>query len=146
KPRKKRKSAAGPTKKVVRIITCVVLAVALIVFLVWVYSPVGTDSSMLCYFPKETTYIQGYDYDEALKNAKLQPVHQTITSNYHVFGDRRWNGVTEPKETDVLRYLHGRASGDPEEEKDLPPQQKRGELTVVRFKIPVDEAKFIAGF
>jgi hypothetical protein len=146
KPRKKRKSAAGPTKKVIRIIAAVVGAVGLIIFLYWVYSPIGTDSSMLCYFPKETTYIQGYDYDEALKNAKLQPVHQAITSNYRLFGERRWTGIQEPKETDVSRYLHGQASGDPEEEKDLPPQQRRGELTVVRFKIPVDEAKFIAGF
>lgn len=147
KPRKKRKSAAGPTKKVIKIIAAVIGAIGLIVFLWWVYTPVGTDSSMLCYFPKETTYIQGYDVDEGLKNAHLQPVHQTLMQNYHFFGDRRWSGVQEVvKETDVLRYLHGRASGDPEEEKDLPPQQKRGELTVIRFKTPVDESKFVAGF
>jgi hypothetical protein len=146
KPRRKRKSAAGPTKMVIRIVAAVVGAIGLVILLYWVYSPVGTDSSMLCYFPKETTYLQGYDYDEAFKNAHLQPVHQTLTNNYHIFGEPRWGGVQEPKESDVLRYLHGAASGDPEEEKDLPPQQRRGELTVIKFKIPIDEAKFVAGF
>jgi len=145
KPRRKRKSAAGPTKMVLRIVAAVIGGICLVVLLYWVYSPVGTDSSMLCYFPKETTELQGYDVDEVLKNARMQPVHQTLINNYKSFGDKRWSDVGL-KDTDVLRYLHGRAAGDPEEEKDLPPQQKRGELTVIRFKAPVDEAKFVAGF
>lgn len=144
KPRKKRKSAAGPTKKVIKIIAAVVGAIGLIVLLYWVYSPVGTDHSMLCYFPKETNFLQGYDVDEGLKNAHLQPVHQVLINNYKSWGDRRF-ADTGVKDTDVVRYLHGRA-GDPEQEKDLPPQQRRGELTVVRFRTPVDEAKFVAGF
>lgn len=146
KPRRKKKSAAGPAKIVFRIIAAVLGAIALVVFLVWVYTPVGCDSSMLCYFPKETTYLQGYDFDEVTKNAKMTEVHQQLLNNYKLFGDRRWNDQTGVKETDVLRYMHGRASGDPEEEKDLPEQQKRGELTVIRFKAPVDEAKFVASF
>lgn len=145
-PRRKKKSAAGPTKIVIRVIVGVLLATALIIFLVWVYSPVGTDHSMLCYFPKETTRIQGYDVDEVLKNGKMTEVHQLILGNYKAFGDQRWGGDVGVKDTDVLRYLSGQASGDPEEEKDLPPQQKRGELTVIRFKHDVDEAKFVSGF
>lgn len=144
-PRRKRKSAAGPTKTVFRVVGAVVLATALIIFLVWVYSPVGTDHSMLCYFPKETTRIQGYDVDEVFKNSHMTEVHQTLMTNYKNFGDRRWGGV-EVKDTDVLRYLSGHVSGDPEEEKDLHPQQKRGVLTVIRFKVSVDEAKFVGGF
>src|SRR6478735_10869453 len=42
--------------------------------------------------------------------------------------------------------MHGVATGNPEEEKDLPAQQKRGELTVIRFKKDVDEAKFVGAF
>src|SRR5262245_15965223 len=146
-PRRKKKSAAGPTKIVLRVIAAVLGATGLIIFLVWVYSPVGTDHSMLCYLPKETTFIQGYDVDEVLKNGKMTEVHTIIIGNYKASGDRWWGGeATGMKDTDVLRYLRGRASGDPEEEKELPPQQKRGELTVIRLKREVDEAKFIGSY
>ena len=145
KPRRKKKSAAGPTKIVLRIVGAVLGAILLIIFLYWVYSPVGTDYSMLCYFPKETTRLQGYDVDEVLKNAKMNEVHTLVLNNYKTFGDRRW-GNSGLKESDVLRYLSGHVSGDPDEEKDLPPQQKRGDITVIRFKKDVDEAAFIASF
>jgi hypothetical protein len=146
KPRRKKKSAAGPTKIVMRVIGAVLGAVAVIVFLVWVYSPVGADHSMLCYFPKETTQLSGYDVDEVMKNAKMTEVHQLLINNYKAFGDRRWSQDAGVKDTDVLKYMHGRAAGDPEEEKDLPAQQKRGELTVIRFRKGVDEAKFVGSF
>src|SRR4051812_41045305 len=129
-----------------RVIGAVLGAVAVIVFLVWVYSPVGADHSMLCYMPKETTRLSGYDVDEVMKNAKMTEVHQQLINNYKVFGDKRWPQDAGVKETDVLKYMHGWAAGDPEEEKDLPPQQKRGELTVIRFKKGVDEAKFVTSF
>jgi hypothetical protein len=147
KPRKKKKSAAGPVKMVLRIVGAVIGAVGLVILLYWVYTPIGTDSSMLCYLPKETTSLQGYDVDDAYLNSKLAPVHQVIMTNYRSFGDRRWNteaaGVND---TDVLRYLHGTAAGNPDEEKDLPPQQKRGELTVIRFRRAVDEGQFVGSF
>ena len=145
KPRRKKKSAAGPTKIVLRVVGAVLGAIALIVFLVWVYSPVGTDYSMLCYFPKETTRLQGYDIDEVTKNAKMAEVNQTLVSNYKQFGDRRFS-ATGQTEANVLKYLHGHVSGDPDEEKDLPPQQKRGDITVIRFKKDVDEGAFVASF
>ena len=145
KPRRKKKSAAGPVKIVLRVVGAVLGAILVIIFLVWVYSPVGTDYQMLCYFPKETTSLQGYDLDEVSKNAKMTEVHQLLLNNYKTFGDRRW-GSAPVKETDVLRYLHGHVSGNPEEEKDLPPQQKRGDITVIRFKKDVDEAAFVASF
>jgi hypothetical protein len=147
KSRKKKKSSAGPVKMVLRIVGAVIGAVGLVILLYWVYSPIGTDSSMLCYFPKETSYLQGYDVDEVFNNAKMAPVHQIIMNNYKFFGDRRWNldaaGVAN---TDVLRYLHGQAAGNPDEEKDLPAQQRRGELTVIRFMKNVDETQFVGSF
>jgi hypothetical protein len=76
----------------------------------------------------------------------MTEVHQLLVNNYKAFGDKRWPQDAGVKETDVLKYMHGRAAGDPEEEKDLPAQQKRGELTVIRFKKGVDEAKFVGSF
>jgi hypothetical protein len=146
KPRRKKKSAAGPTKIVLRIIGGVIGAVGLFILLYWVYTPVGTDSSMLCYFPKETGRLQGYDVDEAFKNVKLKDVHETLLNNYRQFGNKRWSEASGVKDTDVQKYLSGTANGDPEEERDLPLQDKRGELTVIRFKKEVDEAKFVASF
>ena len=146
KPRRKKKSAAGPVRIVLRVVGAVLGAILVIIFLVWVYSPVGTDSSMLCYFPKETTRLQGYDVEEVMKNSKMTEVHTALINNYKSFGDRRWGGDTGVKETDVLRYLHGQVSGDPDEEKDLHPQQKRGNITVIRFNKNVDENRFVASF
>jgi hypothetical protein len=145
RPRKKKKSAAGPTRMVIRIVAGVIGGIGIIVLLYWVYSPVGTDYSLLCYFPKETTRLQGYDVDEGLRNAKAKPVHDTLINNYKVFGGPRWPEEVV-KDTDVLKYLSGHATGDPDEEKDLAPQDKRGDLTVVKFKKDVDEAAFVAGF
>lgn len=145
KPRKKKKSAAGPTKIVLRIIGGVIGAVGLFILLYWVYTPVGTDSSMLCYFPKETTRLQGYDVDEAFKNVKLKEVHETLMNNYRQFGNKRWNESSGVKDTDVQKYLSGTAS-EPDEDKDLPEQDKRGSLTVIRLKKEVEEPKFVASF
>ena len=142
RPRKKKKSAAGPTRLVVRIVAGVLGGIGLIVLLYWVYSPVGTDYSMLCYFPRETTRLQGYEVDEASRNLKVRPVHDTLVNNYKVFGERRWPSEG-PKDADVLRYLSGHVSGDPEEEKNLHAQERRGDLTVIRFKKDVDEAGFV---
>lgn len=148
KPRRKKKSAAGPTKIVLRIVGGVIGAVALFILLYWVYTPVGTDASMLCYFPKETTSLQGYDVDEAFKNVKLKDIHETLLNNYRQTdgNGRRWVEASGVKDTDVQKYLSGTASGDPDEERDLPAQDKRGSLTVIRFKKDVDEAKFVASF
>ena len=146
RPRKKRKSAAGPSKLILRIIGGVAAAILLIVLLYWVYSPVGTDHALLCYMPKETIRIQGYDVNDAAHNHKIKPVHETLLNNYRLFGDRRFtpeHGVTA---TDVAKYLHGVAAGNPDEEKDLRPQDKRGSITVIRFKNSVDTNRFVAAF
>jgi len=145
KPRRKKKSAAGPTKIVLRIIGGVIGATALFILLYWVYTPVGTDSSMVCYFPKETGRLQGYDVDEAFKNVKVKEVHDTLLNNYKQFGSKRWSDAAGVKETDVQKYLSGTANST-EDESDLPAQDKRGSLTVIRFKKDVDEAKFVASF
>jgi hypothetical protein len=145
KPRKKKKSAAGPTKIVLRIIGGVIGSIALFILLWWVYKPVGTDSSMLCYFPKETTGLQGYDVEEGMKNAKLKDVHETLMNNYRQFGNKHWTEASGVKDTDVVKYLSGTASTT-EDETGLDPQDKRGSLTVIRFRKEVDEAKFVASF
>lgn len=147
-PRRKRKSAAGPVKLILRICVCVALAVCLVILLWWVYSPVGTDYALLCYFPAETTQLSGYDVDECSRNGKLKEVHDTLLSNYRIsFSERRINtdaaGVAP---ADVDKYLSGVASGNPEEEKDLDPQDRRGSLTVIRFKQSVDQSKFVGSF
>jgi hypothetical protein len=146
RPRKKRKSAAGPTRLVFRIIGGVIGGIGIIVLLYWVYSPVGTDSSLLCYFPKETSRLQGFDVDEVVHNARARPVYDTLVNNYKLFGDKRWSQDAGVKESDVLKYLNGHANGDPDEEKDLAPQDKRGDLTVIRFKNDVDESTFVGSF
>jgi hypothetical protein len=143
KPRKKKASAAGPVRKVMYIIGGVVLAIALIVLIAWIYSPVGTDSSMLCYFPPETTSLTGYDVEEVAKNTTMADVHTAIVGVYKRFGDDRWSG-TGLTEKDVHRYLSGRVAPDQDEEK-MDPQDRRGSITVVKFKQAVDRTKFIEG-
>lgn len=148
KPRKKKKSAAGPVKLILRICAGAAGAILLLILLYWVYQPVGTDSKLFCYFPQETTTLRGYDADEGFKNAKLKDVHDVLVSNYKVFGDRRFNSDCGVTSVDVEKYMSGVAAGDPEEEKDLPidSQERRGELTVIRFKKDIDTAKFIGSF
>ena len=141
KPRKKKASAAGPVRKVLYIVGGVVLAIALFVLIYWVYSPVGTDSSMLCYFPPETVNLTGYDCEEVAKNPAMADVHSAIVGVYKRFGDERW-GNTGLSEKDVHRYLSGQAAGIPDEEKDLTPQERRGSITVVKFKQAVEREKF----
>lgn len=145
KPRKKRKSAAGPVRKVLYIVGGTALAIALAVLIYWIYSPVGTDPSMFCYFPAETTSITGYDCDEVSKNLKMADVHAAVVGVYRRYGDERFS-ATGLTDKDVARYLSGQASGNPEEEKDLPEQEKRGGITVIRFKETVDRAKFVGSF
>src|SRR5262245_39988184 len=129
KPRKKRKSAVGPARLILRICACVAGGIALIVLLYWIYSPVGTDYGLLCYFPPETSRLSGYDVDEASRNGKLKEVHETLLSNYKIFSEKRFSEEAGVKHTDVDRYLSGTASGDPDEEKNLDPQDRRGSLT-----------------
>jgi hypothetical protein len=146
KPRKRRKSAAGPVRLILRICGGVALATLIIILLIWIYSPVGTDHSLLCYLPPETTRISGYDVDEGFKNYRLKEVHDALINNYRAFGDRRFSnsGVSDK---DVAKYLSGVASPkDPDEERDLPPQDRRGSITVIRFKQAVDQAKFLGSF
>jgi hypothetical protein len=146
RPRRKRKSAAGPVKLVLRICACVAGAVALVILLYWVYTPMGTDYGLLCYFPPETTSLSGYDAGEGARNGKLKDVHETLLSNYKVgFSEKRFQD-TGIVPGDVDKYLSGAAAGNWDEEKDLAPQDRRGGLTVIRFRRDVDQAKFIASF
>lgn len=146
KPRKKKESAAGPVKLVFKIIGLIAGAIGLVVLLFWIYSPVGIDSSMLCYFPPETNSLTGYDAEEVAKNAKMAEVHTQILAVYKRFGDERFTQDSGVSDKDVSRYLSGFASGDPEEEKDLPQQERRGGITVIKFKLGVDQEKFINSF
>ena len=142
-PRKKRESAKGPVKLILRICLGVAIAAVIIILLIWVYTPVGTDSSLACYLPPETTRISGYDVEDCAKNPKLKDVHDMLINNYKIFGDRRFaqSGVTEK---DVSKYLIGHASPkDPDDEKDLDPQDRRGSITVIKFKRSVDQTKFV---
>jgi hypothetical protein len=146
-PRRKRKSAAGPVKLILRICACVAGAIGLLILLYWVYSPVGTDYALLCYFPPETTQLQGYDVDDVVRNGKLKPVHDIVFGNYKTtFMDARINGECGITINDVDKYLSGVASGNPDEEKDLDPQDRRGSLTVIRCKGSIDQGKFVQSF
>src|SRR5262249_3954025 len=144
KPRKKRKSAAGPVRLILKICLGVALSIGLIVLLYWIYSPVGADPDLFCYFPKETVRITGYDVGEVTKNHKLAEVHGSIMSNYNRFSSARFS-ATGLKDTDVDKYLYGVAAGA-EDEKDLVPQERRGSITVIRFKQAPDQNKFLASF
>lgn len=145
-PRRKRKSAAGPVKLILRICACVAGAIGLLILLYWVYSPVGTDYGLLCYFPPETSSLQGYNVDDGLHNGKLKDVHETLVSNYKVlFMDSRISQDSGVAPTDVDKYLSGNVPS-PEEERDLDPQDRRGHLTVIRFNRTVDQSKFIQSF
>ncbi|MSR53863.1 MAG: hypothetical protein EXS09_11330 [Gemmataceae bacterium] len=148
KPRKKRKSAAGPVRLVMRICAGVLGGIGLIFLLYWVYSPIGTDHALLCYFPPETTSLSGYDADEGMRNFKLKDVHDTLISNYKVSDGKRFNDSTGVVYTDVDKYMSGTAAGNYEEEKDLPldSQDRRGSLTVIRFTKELDPEKFASSF
>src|SRR5258708_26792697 len=67
-------------------------------------------------------------------------------NNYKAFGDKRWPQELGVKESDVLRYMSGHADGNPDEEKVVSTQDKRGDLTVIRFKSDVDESTFVGAF
>jgi hypothetical protein len=146
RPKKKRESVAGPTKLVLKICAAVAGAALLILLLYWVYSPVGTDHALLCYFPKETVQITGYDVDEGSRVAKMKEVHDMLLNNYKQFGDRRFGQGAGVSPTDVAKYLSGQAAGNPEEEKDLKPQDRRGSITVIRFRKDVDRNQFTSSF
>jgi hypothetical protein len=143
-PRKKRKSAAGPVRLVLRICGGVAIAVCIIILLIWIYSPVGTDHSMLCYLPPETKSIQGYDVEEGLKNHKIKEVHDTILNNYRTNSGRKFSEFSGVSEKDVVKYLSGDASTD--DDKGLDPQERRGSVTVIKFKRAVDQQKFVESF
>jgi len=147
-PRKKRKSAAGPVRIVMRICAGVIGGIGLIVLFYWVYSPIGTDHALLCYFPPETVSLSGYDSNEGMRNNKMKDVHDTLISNYKVFGTPRFNDNAGVTYTDVDKYMSGTAAGISEEEKDLPPdsQERRGSITVIRFTKTIDTEKFVNSF
>jgi hypothetical protein len=145
KPRKRRESASGPIRLITRICFGVALATCIIILLIWVYSPVGTDHALLCYMPPETTSLTGYDVEEGSKNHKVKDVHDALINNYKQFGDRGRFGNSGVSDKDVAKYLSGVASAK-EDEKDLHPQDRRGSITVIRFKKDVDQAKFVDSF
>jgi hypothetical protein len=145
-PRKKRKSAAGPVKLVLRIVGGVAGAILLLLLLYWVYSPVGADHALLCYMPKETVRITGYDVEDAASNSKLKDVHETVLNNYRPFYERRFTTESGVTVTDVTKFLSGVAAGNPDEERDLKPQDRRGSITVIRFRNAVDQNKFVGSF
>ena len=132
--RKKRKSAAGPVRLVLTIVGCVAGAIALFFVLWWVYSPMGPDNSLYCYFPPETTNLTGYDCGDMLDNHKMEDVHKQIIGAYNRFGSARFGG-TGFADKDVAKYMSG-VVGDPDE--------KRGSITVIRFKIRIDTDKFVS--
>src|SRR5205823_5147171 len=110
RPRKKRESAAGPVKLVLRICAGVAGAVLLLILLYWIYSPVGTDHALLCYFPKETVRLTGYDVADGSINPKLKDVHDTLVNTYRqTFGDRRFNQASGVAAADVQKFLSGAA-------------------------------------
>jgi hypothetical protein len=146
RPRKKRQSSAAPVKFILRICAGVAGAVALLVLLYWIYSPVGTDYALLCYFPKETVRLTGYDVEDGMKNGQIKDVHDMLINAYRQFGDRRFGQGTGVTPTDAVKYLSGTAAGNPDEEKDLPPQDRRGSITVIRFRNNVDQNQFIGSF
>ncbi len=146
KPRKKRKSAAGPVRKVLYAVGGLAGAIGLFILLFWIYSPVGADSSMLCYFPPETVSIIGYDNEELAKNSKTAEIHTQITNLYKRFSENRFPQATGVAMTDVEKYLSGVAAGKPEEEDKITDrQEKRGTITVIKFLKSFDQDKFIGG-
>lgn len=145
RPRKKRESAAAPVKLILRICAAVAGAVALVVLLYWVYSPVGSDYSLLCYFPKETVRLTGYDVADGAYNGQIKDVHDMILNNYRQFADRRFGTTTGVTPQDVIKYMSGTAAGS-EEDKDLKPQDRRGSITVIRFRNQVNQDQFVGSF
>ena len=89
-PRKKRRIGLGPDQAGHAHLPWRRPRRCIIILLIWVYSPVGTDHSLLCYFPPETTRIQGYDVEEGVKNHKLKEVHDMLLGNYRQANSRRF--------------------------------------------------------
>ena len=145
RPRRKRKSAAGPVKLVLRIGAGVVGAVLLFILLYWIYSPIGTDSSLLCYFPPETISLTGYDVADGNNNAKFKDVHDQITGNYKNSTGKKFPGQIGLTDKDVVRYMTGQVAPGRDED-TLSAQERRGTVSVIRFRNSVDSNVFANAF
>lgn len=146
RPKKIKRPKVRPSSVVGTVIGGIVGFVAFVYFLYWVYSPVGADNRLLCYCPPETFSIEGMDVEEVIRNTKLKEVWERSFSRYKTNGnDRRFkdSGLTEK---DVAYYLNCQATGDWEREKDLTPQERRGSLSMLRFKNSFDPEKIIGSF
>ena len=105
-PRKKKKSAAKPAKIGMTAVASVVGAVAVFIMLYWVYSPMGTDSSMLCYCPPETTTLIGMDVEDLVKNKQMKEFNDLILGAYKGFSEARFANTKLGIDKGVQRYLH----------------------------------------
>ncbi len=145
KPRKKRKSATNPWRLVTYIGGGLLGAIGLAFFFYWVYSPVGADPKLVCYCPPETYWVEGLDVEEMQKNSKMKDIMDRAVQRFKAGQERKWKsaGFTEK---DVQYYLACQVAADWEKEKDYDPQDRRGRLTMLRFKEPIDQAKFLATF
>lgn len=147
KPRKVRKRAVSPVRLISYIVGGVIGAVLLIFLMVWVYSPVGADPKLLCYCPPETFSVEGMDFGEMGKNSELKDINSRAVQRFKAFNnEQRFNANCGITEKDVEYYMNCQASGDWEKEKDYEPQDRRGSLTMLRMKTPIDQSKFLDSY
>ncbi|WP_020471035.1 hypothetical protein [Zavarzinella formosa] len=146
KPRKKRKSANNPWRMVSYVGGGIGGFIALVFFFYWVYSPVGADPKLLCYCPPETFSIEGMDVEEIQKNSKMKDIFDRSIQRFKAYGNEKRFKDAGFTEKEVQYYLNCAASGDWEKEKDYDPQDRRGSLTMFRFKEPLDQTKFLGSY
>ena len=145
-PRKKKKSAAKPAKIGMTAVASVVGAVAVFIMLYWVYSPMGTDSSMLCYCPPETTTLIGMDVEDLVKNKQMKEFNDLILGAYKGFSEARFANTKLGIDKGVQRYLHANVATADAGDANLDPQDRRGYVTVIRLKDSVNRETFVASF
>ena len=145
KPRKKRKSATNPWRLVTYIGGGLLGAIGLVFFFYWVYSPVGADPKLVCYCPPDTYWVEGLDVEEMQKNSKMKDIFERAVQRFKFGQERKWKSA-EFTEKDVQYYLACQVSADWEKEKDYDAQDRRGRLTMLRFKEPINQTKFLATF
>ena len=120
-------------------------AVLLFILLYWIYTPIGTDSSMLCYFPPQTISLSGYDVADGNSNAKFKDVHDTIVNNFKSSTGRKFPPQSGLSDKDVVRYMTGQVAPDKDEE-TLSLQDRRGTVSVIRFNKTIDQTGFVNSF